>query len=386
MRRRELFSFLTRGGPRQRVAPDAPVIVTVFLRGGADGLSLVPAVHDDDYHRLRPTLRWASPDDRHEQRRALRLDGEFGLHPELEPLLRHFREGRLGVVHAVGSDDQTRSHFEAQDRMEHAGAAGRPMGSGWMARVARALGSAPGLGCVALGTKRPEALRGAPSVSVFESAAEHRVAADDTAFTDALATLYGGDDAVSRAGRDALSTLERLRTLDPPRAGAEYPDDVFGRRLSELARLIRGRVGVRLVSVDLDGWDTHFVQAEGFAARARILAEGLAAFADDLGDHLSHVTVLVMTEFGRRAYENGSLGTDHGRGSVMLALGAGVNGGRVRGRWPGLREAALEAPGDLAVTTDYRDVLRELLTARLPELDAGAVFPGATGTGPGLFG
>lgn len=368
--------------------PHAPVLVTVFLRGGADGLSLVPPVADDDYARLRPTLELAPAADRsvEDARRALDLDGFFGLHPSLEPLLPHYREGRLGIVHAVGSDDQTRSHFEAQDRMEHAGADGRPVGSGWLARLARSLERGPGLGCVALGTARPESLRGAPSVSVFESAAEHRVAPDDAAFAEALGGLYVGEDPLAAAGRDALGTLARLRDLAPSRAARDdYPDDPFGRRLAELARLIRGRVGVRLAAVDLDGWDTHFVQAEGFAERARVLAEGLAAFTGDLGDHLDRVTVVVMTEFGRRAYENGSLGTDHGRGSVLLALGAGVRGGRVVGRWPGLGRDVLEPPGDLAVTTDYRRVLGELLARRFPTVDREVVLPGLDGAGPGLF-
>jgi len=371
--RRSLLTALL--SPAAPTGADA-VVVAVFLRGGADGLSLIAPVGDDDYHRLRPTLAL---------RDAIDADGFFGLHRELAPLYGRFRDGELAVVHAVGSDDSTRSHFEAQDRMEHAGPNGRPASSGWLARLAGELGGARGgLACVALGTATPEALRGAASVAVFESAREHRVGADD-AYVRSLAALYRAPDALGAAGRDALATLDRLRDLPETRRGARYPEGRFGARLAELARLIRARVGVRAACVDLDGWDTHFVQAEGFSAKARALAEGLHAFAADLGDHLGRVTVLVMTEFGRRAYENGSLGTDHGRGSALLALGAGVRGGRVLGRWPGLGSGALEPPGDLAVTTDYRCVLAELVERRFPEVVRSRVLSGVPETRLGVF-
>lgn len=354
---------------------DASAVVVVFLRGGADGLSLVAPVGDPGYRRLRPTLALEDPID---------ADGFFAFHPRLSPLVTRCRAGELAVVHAVGSDDQTRSHFEAQDRMEHAGASATDVGSGWLARLVRGLGDPHGgLGAVALGTTTPEALRGAPSVAVFESAREHRLGAD-AGHLASLAALYRADDALGAAGRDALATLERLRDL-PAGGAVRYPEGRFAERLRELARLLRAGVGVRAACVDLDGWDTHFVQADGFAENVRTLAEGLDAFLEDLGDALGRVTVLVMTEFGRRAYENGSLGTDHGRASCLLAMGAGVRGGRVYGRWPGLAEGALEPPGDLAVTTDYRQVLAELIERRFGGVDRARVLPGVPSARLGLF-
>ncbi|HJL18774.1 MAG TPA: DUF1501 domain-containing protein [Sandaracinaceae bacterium LLY-WYZ-13_1] len=364
-------------GPANRPTA-APAVVVVFLRGGADGLSLVPPLGDPDYRRRRPTLGIDPAD-------AIDLDGFFALHPALGPLTESYRAGELAVVHAVGSDDRTRSHFEAQDRMEHASPR---LGSGWLARLARAGGSSGALSAVALGTERPEALRGAPAVSVLERADEHRIGAeDDPAWLDALAALHRGPGPVRAAGRDALSTLARLRDLPAARTAEGYPDGDFGRRLRELARLLRAGL-VRVACVDLDGWDTHFVQADALAERARALADGLRAFRADLRRDPTawrRVTVLVVTEFGRRAYENGSAGTDHGRGSVMLALGPRVNGGRVYARWPGLSDGALEPPGDLAVTTDHRQVLAELVETCFPDVDREAVLPGAPAGRLGVF-
>lgn len=324
-----------------------PVLVTIFLRGGADGLALVPP-RDARLEALRPTLRAD----------AIELDGTFSLRRALAPLLPLYRRGELAIVHAIGTDDATRSHFEAQDRLEHGGA----FGSGWMARLARASSAGGALSSVAIGTRVPEALRGAPAVSVFERASEHRV---EGPYLRALRRLYVSDDAIGAAGRDALGAIDRLRDL--PEAGGDYPDDPLGRRLSELARLIRAGAGVRFACVDHDGWDTHFVQAATIDSLATVLARSLAAFLDDV--RTTPTTVLVMTEFGRRAYENASFGTDHGRASVLLALGAGVRGGRVIADWPGLSARALEPPGDLRVTIDAADVIAELVRARYPHAD-----------------
>ncbi len=369
--RRSLLSFAL--GPSTDVA-DGSVVVQLFLRGGADGLALVPPLGDPRLSELRPTLA-SDPE--------IALDAGFGLHPALAPLLPLYRAGSLGIVHAVGSDDATRSHFEAQDRMEHAGVSAGSMGSGWLARLARQIGASGALSTIAIASRAPEALRGATSVAVLERASEHRVA--DDAFVRALRKLHGGGGAIARAGADALASLDRLRAL-PPSSEVRYPEDDLGRRLAELARLIRGGAGVRVACVDQDGWDTHFVQARALDDRARVLAESLRAFWDDLGDARERTTVLVLTEFGRRAYENTALGTDHGRASVLFALGAGVRGGRVLADWPGLRERALEEPGDLRVTTDYRAILAELVEHRFPRARVDAVIEAPPRARPGLFG
>ncbi len=376
-----------------------PMLVCVYLRGAADGLSLVVPHADDRYYALRPTLAIPRPDDRRASAkdRVIDLDGHFGLHPSMSALEPLFRAKELAIVHAVGSDDQTRSHFEAQDRMEHAGPKDQPVGSGWLARHLR---SRPGaraasLSAVALGTSSPEALRGAP-VAVLQSASEYRLGASrDDGFARALAALYAPvadspllfDGDLRDAGREALDTLERLRALEgePPKA-PKYPEGQLGDRLREIARLARADLGVEVATADFDGWDTHFVQSQLLPDLAEKLAAGLHAFREDLGDAMERVTVVCMTEFGRRAYENASLGTDHGRAGVMFVLGGGVRGGRVISEWPGLSEEKLEPPGDLAVTIDYREVLGEVVRVRLGNPNVDQVFPSSSSRSWGIFG
>lgn len=373
-----------------------PTIVCVFLRGAADGLSLVVPHADSRYYDLRPTLAIPRPDDARvdAKSRAVDLDGRFGLHPSLAKLAPLYRSGELAIVHAVGSDDQTRSHFEAQDRMEHAHAPGRDTGGGWLARHLRTRpGDRPtSLAAVAMGAAVPESLRGA-AASVLESASDYRLGDDET-FASALRALYGGapdgalpfDEVLRLAGRDALDTLDHLRAIDavstPP---LPYPDGQLGASLREIARLVRADLGVEVASCDHDGWDTHFVANQLVPGLAGHLADSIAAFREDLGDAMERVVVVVMTEFGRRAYENTSLGTDHGRGSVLFVLGGGVRGGRVIGDWPGLDEDRLEGPGDLAVTTDYREILAEIVRDRLGNPNGADVFPDLSFVSRGLF-
>jgi len=361
------------------VRDDRRTLVVVFLRGGADGLALVPPIGDDAYHLARPTLGVRARD-------AIRLDDRFSLHPRLAPLAPLFHDGTLGVVHAVGSDDTTRSHFEAQDLMEHGGDGG----GGWLGRFLRERnGAQPGaLSAVALGEEFPESLRGAPSVTVMRSLDDFAVDHDDEPMLRALESLYDADTLalggrLAPAARDTLAALRRLTQLRAsplrPRAGADYPADDFGRDLAQVARLIKGRVGVAVATVDLGGWDSHVAQGTLIEPLMERLARGLAAFHHDLGrEALAGVTVVVMTEFGRRVAENASFGTDHGRGSMMLVLGDGAEGGRVRARWPGLESKLLDGPGDVPVTTDYREVLAPLL-ARHGARAVARIFPGWPG-------
>jgi uncharacterized protein (DUF1501 family) len=369
-----------------------PALCSIFLRGGADALALVPPHADDRLYELRPTLAPPRPDDRRASERAIDLDGRFGLHPALAPLSTLFEAKELAVVHAIGSDDETRSHFEAQDRMELAGATALSASGGWIARhLATRPGARPGpLAAVALGPRSPQSLRGA-AVTALERASEFGVPALAGPLGDALSRLYAAsiEDApglplardLGGAATGALSvarTLEDLARRGGPRAG-RYPAGAFGARLAEAAHLLRNRVelGVEVVTVDHDGYDTHFVQNQALPGLAADLGGGLAAFREDLGDAFDDTVVLVMTEFGRRAYENVSLGTDHGRASFMIVAGGGVLGRRVLGRFPGLSEADLTVPGDLTVTTDYRSVLAEVVAGPLGNLRAGEVFPGA---------
>lgn len=360
---------------------DRPALVVVFLRGGADGLNMVVPHFEKAYYSMRPTLSIAKRD-------TLELDDRFGFHREFAPLMPLYRERRLAVVHAVGSDDESRSHFEAQDRMERAGRFEDGTSGGWLARHLRSRGGGAGssaVAAIAMSTFVPESLRGGPAAAIG-SLEELAVGGGPNweALRGALRTLYAGnDDAVEAAGRDTLEVMERLRGLQASK-DVEYPDGRFGRGLAQVAALIRAQVGLEVATVDLDGWDTHFAQGGFLASKIRELALGLAAFARDVGEE--RAIVVVQTEFGRRAYENASLGTDHGRGSVMFVMGAGVSGGRVATRWPGLDGGALDGPGDLSVTTDYRDVLAEVLSAGLGNTALERVFPGHVPRPVGVMG
>ncbi|MBI5366781.1 MAG: DUF1501 domain-containing protein [Planctomycetes bacterium] len=374
--------------------PRADVLVTVFLRGGADGLNLVVPHADDTYYRERPSIAVPRPDAAGPAAgRAIDLDGRFGLHPRLAPLTEAWQAGELAVVHAVGSDDATRSHFEAQDLMERGAAAANGVSGGWIARHLRTRRGTPAgaLAAVAIGPSVPEALRGAPSATAVESLADLKLAGEGAA-ARALTALYAtGDDPLTVAGRETLEVMQAVQQLvnEPfaPGHAREFPYGHFEHCLMQVARLITADVGLEAACVDLGGWDTHFIQgaaAGGMADRIGELAQGLAAFRTRLGERFGRVCVVVMTEFGRRIYENASLGTDHGRGGVMFLLGGGIVGGKVYADWPGLEAADRDGPGDLRVTTDYRAVLAEVLERRLGNDRGAAVFPGVAARGWGL--
>jgi uncharacterized protein (DUF1501 family) len=357
---------------------DGRALVVVFLRGGADGLSLVAPTRDAEYQRARPTLA-LKPGVGH------RLDERFELHPLLAPLGRCFDDGTLAVVHACGSDDDTRSHFYAQDLMDHGGLA---VPGGWLGRFLRHTQGGGGLGvldAVSMGSAVGESLRGAPTATALTGLAELGDD-EDPRLLSSLAALTAGD---ALLGKPALAALAANRRLDDLRRapdvsdhGASYPTATvhgelaanFGARLRLVARLLKAGVGLRAACVDLAGWDSHFVQDTVLKPRLTALGQGLGAFATDLGPDLAQVSVVVISEFGRRVAENTSLGTDHGRGGACLVLGGGVRGG-VHGAWPGLAGNLLEGPGDVPMANDYRDVLWPVLQ-RHGASDAGAVFPG----------
>jgi uncharacterized protein (DUF1501 family) len=354
-------------------------VVCVFLRGAADTLNLVVPTGDDAYYRARPSIAIPAAS-------TERIGEQFGFHPKMAPLVPAFREGRLAVVQAVGSDDTSGSHFEAQDLMEHGAASGDLTTGGWIGRYLRATApdaSTP-LAAVAIGATLPESLRGAASASVIASVDEVGLQApggDAARAARALAALYGADAGIlGEPAREALGLLERVEAIKAapyrPANGAVYPDGPFGSGLREVSRLVKAGVGLRVACVDLDGWDTHFVQGGVDGLQAGLIATfagGLGALDADLGELRHTVTVVAMTEFGRRIYENSSGGTDHGRGFAMFVLGGGVRGGRVIGADPGLdEEEGPIGPGGVRVLVDYRAVLAAALGLREP----GVVFPG----------
>lgn len=346
-------------------------LVVVFLRGGADGLNLVAPLEDDGYYRARPRIAIA-------RKNALPLDGFYGLNPLLKKLQPAYKDGALAIIHAAGSEDDTRSHFEAQDLMEHGGLTG----GGWLGRFLRAqnrVTTGP-LAAVAVGKAVPECLRGAPAATVLQSLDDFSLGDNCTRLTQALARLYATQtDALAGAARDTLDAIQRVEQLRKtpyhPSNSADYGPDDFSRGLLQIARLIKARVGLQATSLDLGGWDSHFSQSTIMDPLISRLARGMSAFYQDLGPEMNQTTVVVMTEFGRRVEENSAFGTDHGRGSVMFVMGGGIKGGRVLGKWPGLSREVLDGPGDLPVTTNYRNVLAPILQRHGADGHLSRIFP-----------
>jgi uncharacterized protein (DUF1501 family) len=362
-------------------------LVVIFLRGAADVLNLVVPHGEEAYYALRPTLGIPRPDDPKSKLRTLDLDGFFGFHPALENLLDAWQEKQLAIIHACGAPDESRSHFKAMELMERGVDDAKGPATGWIGRHLATLdtGNASPLRAVGVGEMPQRSLSGTVPVSALRSIADFHLNGDERAVAQmrsALDTLYSGDDPFSVLGQETLGILDILQKLDPtssrPLSTLQYPLSDFGLALQQVAMLIKADVGLEVAAVDLGGWDTHFAQGstEGLMANLiRDLGDGLAAFHADLRDHMNRLTVVTMSEFGRRAAENGSLGTDHGHGSLMMLLGGNVHGGQVHGTWPGLGSAQLVGPGDLAVTTDYRDVLSEILVKRLNNSALADIFP-----------
>jgi uncharacterized protein (DUF1501 family) len=372
------------------------VLVYVFLRGGIDALSFVPPYADGDYYVARPTLGVPPPG---APGGALDLDGFFGLLPAAAPLYPAFAQGRLAFVHAAGTTDHTRSHFEAFKKVEF-GIPSLPSGTvheGWLARhlqLVAPLADGP-LRAAALREVLPLALVGAPRTLPISDPATFVFPGDPATATlrkAALASMYAAGPApLGPAALDTLGSIELLEAVDfdaPPQHGAAYPNSPFGQQLRACATLIRERVPVEALMIDYLGFDHHSDQGPldgDLALMSNDLARGLAAFDKDLGSLMDGVTLVAHSEFGRRVGQNASAGADHGHGGLLLALGGHVLGGQVHASWPGLSAGALD-DGDLAVTTDLRDVLGEILVKRLgaAPADLPAIFPGHTTVHPGL--
>jgi uncharacterized protein (DUF1501 family) len=363
-------------------------LVFIFLRGGADTLNMLVPIGDDGYFKARPTIA-IQPPGKGGKDAALRLDDFYGLHPNLKPILPLYQDGRLGFVQAVGSDNQSGSHFDAQDQLEHGVAYNRTANGGWLGRHLNTNSSVTTpLSAITIGSIIPESLRGAPTVSALVSLEDVQLktpTGDACAACETLGALYNSEASlVTESGRETLALLERVRSLkNSPKSSADkaqFPDDGFGNGLREVASLIRGHVGLKVACLDFGGWDTHFFQGNAAGLQAdniESLAKGLAAFDSDLGVDRDKVVTVVMTEFGRRTYENGSMGTDHGRGFAAMALGARINGGKVHGAWPGVQNQETDAfgPSGLKIIYDYRSVLAEILTGVLGNRAIDKVFP-----------
>ena len=370
-------------------------LVVVFQRGAMDGLNVVAPYADPIYRRFRPTIALPAPRGGGRDA-ALDLDGYFGLHPALEALMPLWKDGTLAAVQAVGSPDPTRSHFDAQDFMESGTPGRKSTEDGWLNRhlqCSTVEGATP-FRAVSLTPTLPRSLAGrAPAVAMssirefdLRASAGARVATGFEGMYDAAVK-----DVLHGTGQETFDAIQFLKKADPsryaPAHGAVYPRGRYGEALSQVAQLIKADVGVEVAFTEIGGWDTH--AAEGgvqgqLAQRLRELGGSLAAFEKDLGDRMQDVVVVTLTEFGRTVHENGNRGTDHGHASMSFVMGGGVRGGKVHGRWPGLEDKSLYEARDLAVTTDFRDLLGELLTRHLRGRDLTKVFPGYAG-GPSRF-
>jgi len=357
------------------------LLIAIFQRGAVDGLNMIVPHGDADYYRLRPRIAIPRPG-RDPMGSAIDLDGFFGLHPAMAPLQPLWDNHSLAIVHACGSPDNTRSHFDAQDYMESATPGVKATRDGWLNRYLQVSSEQRSpLRGVALARTMPRSLEGVAPALAIGSVEEFGVRGAAAAFED----QYEGsaDRRLSAAGNDAFAAMRTLQqaagTPYRPAAGVQYPNTPFGKALAEIARLAKADVGLEVAFTELGNWDHHVNEGAvtgQIANRLDEFARGLAALAADLGDRLADTVIVTMSEFGRAAAENGSGGTDHGHGNAMMVMGGNIRGG-VHGRWPGLGDAQRFEGRDLAVTTDFRDVFSDIVTTHMgvPRDALSRIFP-----------
>jgi len=366
--------------------PNKKKLIVVFQRGAADGLNIVVPFAEENYYRIRPTIAIPRPQ-RGNENTAVDLDGFFGLHPSLASLGPLFHDGQLAIVHAAGSPDTTRSHFDAQDFMESGTPGVKSTEDGWLNRAVQGMREedASPFRAVALGPNLPLTLRGSAPAIALADVKQFRVMSQSTAVEGGFEALYAQtvDKVLRGTGTETFEAIDMLRKADPsrfqPENGAEYPKSRVGQTLQQVAQLLKADIGMEVGFVDTGGWDNHVNEggAQGQLANLlRDLGQGLAAFHQDLGDRMENVVVVTMSEFGRTAHENGNHGTDHGHANCMFVMGGPVKGGKVYGKWPGLGPGQLNEGRDLALTTDFRSVLGEVISGHLGSNNLRSVFPG----------
>jgi uncharacterized protein (DUF1501 family) len=380
-------SFLVRSMMAQSLTAPNRRLVVIFQRGAADGLNIVVPYREKNYYTMRPSI--AIPPNQ-----VLDLNGFFGLHPSLSSFKPLFDQGHLAVVHAVGSPDMSRSHFDAQDYMESGTPGLKSTQDGWLNRALqsediRCNCSHSPFRAVALGADVPRTLAGsipAIALSNLNSFAVGGRGPAPSPAANAFEAMYGdsGDRIFHPAGEETFGAVKMLRAANPgqytPSPGANYPNSEFGNNMKQIAQLLKANLGVEAAFTDVSGWDTHQNQGSvngQLSNRLKDFSDSISAFWRDLGDSAGNVTLVTMSEFGRTARENGTGGTDHGHANAMFVLGGEVKGGKVYGRWPGLDNDQLNEGRDLALTTDYREVLGEVVSRTLNASNLDLVFPGA---------
>jgi uncharacterized protein (DUF1501 family) len=365
-------------------------LVVLFQRGAADGLNIVVPFGEANYYRMRPSIAIPQPK-RGGSDAAIDLDGFFGLHPSLAPLEPLFHKNQLAIVHAAGSPDATRSHFDAQDYMESGTPGVKATEDGWLDR---AIGTIPEenaspFRAVAMGPNLPRMLRGSTGAIAIPDLRQFKVQPQTAAMANVVEggfeAMYAQtvDQALHGTGAETFEAIDMLRKIDaskyPPDNGADYPKSQIGQKLQQIGVMIKADIGAEVLFLDCGGWDNHVneggVQGQ-LSNLLRDLGQSLAVFHQDMGDRVADIVVVTMSEFGRTAKENGNRGTDHGHANCMFVMGGDVKGGRVYGSWPGLEQHQLNEGRDLALTTDFRSVVGEVLSKHLGVKDLAPVFPG----------
>jgi uncharacterized protein (DUF1501 family) len=381
-------SFLTRAAWGAQTLGGRKKLVVLFQRGAADGLNIVVPHGESAYYSMRPSI--AIPRPSNGQLSAIDLDGFFGLHPSLTAFKPLWDQKHLAIVHAAGSPDTTRSHFDAQDYMESGTPGVKSTEDGWLNRAVAGLKEpdASPFRAVAMGGALPRTLAGAvPAVAMndIRGFAVGGRGPKPSLASNTFEAMYeqSVDTVLHGTGNETFEAVKMLRSADPekyqPAPGADYPRGRFGDSLLQVAQLIKANLGVQVAFADIGGWDHHVnegsVQGQ-IANITREFSQAIAAFWNDLGDLGEDTVIVTMSEFGRTARENGNRGTDHGHANVMFVLGGPVKGGKVYGRWPGLAPEQLYEGRDLALTTDFRQVLGEAVSRHLGNDNLGRVFPG----------
>lgn len=363
-------------------------LITIFQRGAVDGLNMVVPFGESEYYNIRPGIAVPKPN---QTNGAIDLDGFFGLHPSLKPFETFWKNKQLAVIHSVGSPDNTRSHFDAQDYME-AGTPGiKSTRDGWLNRTLQATQSEKDspFRAVAMGGQTPRSLVGRAPRIVMTNLADFSIRAGEytKSVSGGFEDLYQNNakDSLNEKGEETFEAVNFLKTANPAKYktenGAVYPNSSFGRSLQQIAQLIKAGVGLEVAFTDTGNelrWDTHANQGGARGQLANYLRDfgaGITAFTTDLGTRMDDVVILTMSEFGRTVRQNGSGGTDHGHGNAMFVLGNSVKGGKVYADWKGLKSSQLNDGRDLAVTTDFRDILGEIAYKHLGNKDLKKLFP-----------
>ena len=362
-------------------------LVAIFQRGAVDGLNMIVPFGESNYYDLRPGIAIPKPNGSNAEA-AISLDGFFGLHPSMSSLKPLWDSKRLAIVHASGSPDNTRSHFDAQDYMESATPGVKSTSDGWLNRYlqSRKEKDASPFRAISMTQQMPRAMQGRAQVLAMSNLSNFAIRAGKSS-----ASVQGGFEAIysrdknemlAETGRETFDAINYLKEVNPaqykPENGAQYPQGPLGNSLRQIAQLIKAGVGLEIAFTEVGGWDTHVNQGNArgqLANRLQEFSSAIAAFHQDLGQRMDDVVVMTMSEFGRTVKENGNRGTDHGHANAMLVLGNSVRGGQVYGKWPGLKNDQLFEGRDLALTTDFRDVFGEVAARHLGATDLKSVFP-----------